>query len=300
MIRDEDDATVRGQVLDAERLGTEVMTIEKPSGRRGDANAVSGQSEWVVAKLVAVDDERLRAAVDVIDGHVIAKLTEAVEQTHSGACNTLMAMSDAFVDLSYRGLVLGKRIKLTQVRQATGYLEMPTPMPVGTAIGIAADDGTLFEALVAEIHEQVGGSDKAPGMVVKPKLEGDAQRTWWTQHIEKVTKEAPQPDAEGRVTVRSARMTGKQAVPELVDDGRNTSVMEAVGDDTVIAPPLDVENLRDTNPSTPIMDDGKHTVAMDAVDLAALGLDPASSSGSMPVVTDEDSSGKPKKKKKKR
>ena len=41
----------------------------------------------------------------------------------------------------------------------------------------------------------------------------------------------------------------------------------------------------------PIVDDGKRTMMMDAIDLAALGLDPASSSGSMPVVTDEDSGG---------
>lgn len=204
-------------------------------------------------------------------------------------------MSDAFVDLSYRGLVLGKRIKLTHVRPATGYLELPTPMPVGTSIGIAADDGTLFEALVAEVREQTAGAgpDNPPGMIVKPKLDGDAQRTWWTAHLEKVAKEAPAPDADGKVTVRSPRMTGQMAVPELVDDGRNTSVMEAVTDDTVIAPPIEVE-------SAPLVDDGKHTVAMDAVDLAALGLDPAASSGSMPAIKDEDSSGKSKKKKKKR
>ena len=40
-------------------------------------------------------------------------------------------------------------------------------------------------------------------------------------------------------------------------------------------------------------DEGPKTLAMDAVDLKALGLDPASSSGSMPVATadDDDSSG---------
>lgn len=202
-------------------------------------------------------------------------------------------MGDAFVDLSYRGLVLGKRIKLTQVRQATGYLEMPTPMPVGTAIGLATDDGVLFEALVAEIHEQVGGSDRPPGMLVKPKLEADAQRTWWTQHVEKVAKEAPPPDEEGKVTVRSPRMSGQMAVPELVDDGRNTAVMDAIIDTEVAELPL-----RESNPAVPIVDDGKRTVAMDAVDLAALGLDPASSSGSMPAMKDDDAGGKKKKKKK--
>lgn len=207
-------------------------------------------------------------------------------------------MGDAFVDLSYRGLVLGKRIKLTQVRPTTGYLEMPTPMPVGTSIEIATDEGVLLEALVAEIREQVAGLTTPPGMIVKPKLDGDAQRTWWTQHAERVAKEAPPPDEEGRVTVRSPRMSGQIALPELVDDGRNTSVMDAIAGTE--GADLPMENLRDTNPSAPIIDDGKRTVAMDAVDLAALGLDPASSSGSMPAVKDEDSSGKKKPKKKKR
>jgi hypothetical protein len=36
-----------------------------------------------------VDDKRLRAAVDVVVGHVVAELSEAVEKTHGGACNTL-------------------------------------------------------------------------------------------------------------------------------------------------------------------------------------------------------------------
>jgi hypothetical protein len=64
--------------------------------------------------------------------------------------------------------------------------------------------------------------------------------------------------------------------------------------------------------SQPIIDDGKHTTMMDAVDLKALGLDPASSSGSMPAMkddgdengngngTDSGPVGKSKKKKKKR
>src|SRR4051794_35535233 len=104
------------------------MTVQKPRHRRRDANAVAREAKRVEAELVAVDDERLRAAGDIVGGHVLAKLSEAVEETHGGASVIHSSvMSDAFVDLSYRGLVLGKRIKLTQVRQASGYLEMPTP-----------------------------------------------------------------------------------------------------------------------------------------------------------------------------
>src|SRR6185312_6054343 len=66
------------------------------------------------------------------------------------------AMSESFVDLTYRGLALGRKVKLTQVRPSSGYLELAAPMPVGTSIGIAADDGTLFDAIVMDVREQAG------------------------------------------------------------------------------------------------------------------------------------------------
>lgn len=209
-------------------------------------------------------------------------------------------MSESLVDLSYRGLALGKRIKLTQVRPATGYLEMPTPMPVGTTIAIATDDGVQLEALVTEIHEQVGGSDRAPGMLVKPKLDDSAASSWWTARASaapeaRPDKAAPPADADGKVTVMSPRMSGLVAVPEVMDDGKNTAVMSALGPDTVVADlPTDP---RDTNPNLPVLadsnpnlppvqDDGKRTMMMDAVDLAALGL--SSQSGQMAAVKPED------------
>jgi hypothetical protein len=239
----------------------------------------------------------------------------------------MTSMSESFVDLSYRGLALGKRIKLTQVRPTAGYLELPTPMPVGTTIGIATDDGVLLEATVAEVREQTAGSDAAPGMLVKPKLDADAARTWWKQRVSVAEHKAmPAPDAEGKVTVVSRRMTSEVSVPEMVDDGRNTAVMSTVDDSPRAVLPdelaasssreMPVEPGEPTDPSlprisvemaaqNPIVDDGKRTMMMDAIDLEALGLSPASSSGSMPAVTDEDSGGtatdsKSKKKKKKR
>lgn len=226
----------------------------------------------------------------------------------------MAAMSESFVDLSYRGLALGKRIKLTQVRPTTGYLEMPTPMPVGTAISISTDDNVVLEAMVAEIHEQVGGSDRPPGMIVRPKLGADAEQSWWSARV--TLPEAPLVEAPTKVTVVSRRKPGDTAVPELVDDGHNTSVMEAIDPDTQIAE-VPVVVPRTTNPGmavvtespNQIIDDGKRTMMMDAVDLAALGLD-ASSSGQIPalievedessgvVETGDKSDGKKKRKKK--
>jgi hypothetical protein len=237
----------------------------------------------------------------------------------------MTSMSESFVDLSYRGLALGKRIKLTQVRPTAGYLELPTPMPVGTTIGIATDDGVLLEALVAEVREQASGTDAVPGMVVRPKLDADAARAWWKQRVSLAEdKPMPAPDAEGRVTVVSRRTT-ETAAPQVQDDGRNTAVMSTIDDSagmpTAEPSPSASDELpimgEPTDPSLPrisaemaaqneIVDDGKRTMMMDAIDLEALGLNPAASSGSMPAVTDEDSGGtsgtesKSKKKKKKR
>src|SRR5262245_34943158 len=139
------------------------------------------------------------------------------------------SMSESLVDLSYRGLNLGKRIKLTQVRPSTGFLEMPAPMPVGTSIGIATEDGVLFEAVVSEILEQISGEGRAPGMLVKPKLEADSARGWWKQRVSmpelaKAEKPVPQADAGGKVTI-ARRET---VPPQLADDGRSTSVMEVI------------------------------------------------------------------------
>ncbi len=226
-------------------------------------------------------------------------------------------MSESFVDLSYRGLALGKRIKLTQVRPHSGYLEMPTPMPVGTTIGIATDDGVLLEAVVAEVREQVGGAEHPPGMLVKPTLSVEAQDRWWRSRIDlpdtgpsapntrEKNKEPPPADADGKVTLVSPRRSGSSSIPELVDDGRDTGVMDAIpGGDLVADPPdtlvADVpiaaapsadRGGRDTivvpmgEPTPMPIEDGSRTTAMDAVDLAALGL---SQSGQFPAVKAED------------
>lgn len=215
-------------------------------------------------------------------------------------------MSESFVDLSYRGLALGKRIKLTQVRPAAGFLEVPAPMPVGTTIGIATDDGVVLEAIVAQVHEQVGGATTAPGMLVKPTLDEDAARAWWKQRVTVVEAETvPRADADGKVTVR--KRPGDSAVPELIDDGRNTAVIEvideaAAAESTVYTAPLQAEAAEPSPEASdpdlprissemaaanPIEDDGKRTIMMPAIDLEALGLDP-SATNPMPAITDDD------------
>jgi hypothetical protein len=124
---------------------------------------------------------------------------------------------ESFVDLTYRGLALGRRIKLTQVRPTTGYLELPMPMPVGTLVAISTDEGVTLEATVTQIHEQVGGSERVPGMTVKPQLGGEAALGWWKARVALPETDAhdDQPPSRSRpVTVRPRSHTVPQAVPE--------------------------------------------------------------------------------------
>jgi len=178
-------------------------------------------------------------------------------------------MSESFVDLTYRGLSLGRRVKLSDVRPSSGYVETPAPMPVGTQISILTDDTVALEAVVVEIHEQVTGSERIPGMLVRPRLEGDAARDWWAKRVsgaEPPPAPPPAPEAPPPVVVLPPRLTNPGlAVPELLDDGKDTGVMDAVD-------PGAVESA----------DDGPKTTAMDAVDLKALGL--TTPSGEMTAV----------------
>jgi hypothetical protein len=190
----------------------------------------------------------------------------------------MLPMSESFVDLTYRGLSLGRRVKLSNVRPTTGYVEMPAPMPVGTQIAILTDDTVALEAVVVEIHEQVAGSEHAPGMVLRPRLDGDAAKQWWQKRVtlpDAERKSAPvlvAPEPPAPVVVVSKRMTNPGlGVPELVDDGRDTGVMDAV----------DIAQ-----------EEAPKTIAMAAVDLQALGL--STGSGEMTAVSpppDDDTNG---------
>ena len=267
---------------------------------------------------------------------------------------------ESFVDLAYRGLSLGRRVKLTQVRPSTGYLETPAPMPVGTMIAISTDDGHNLEAIVTAIHEQVGGSDKHPGMTVKPKLEG-AIAAWWKERVALPEEEPPPPARSKPLTVRprtntvvedapagasapaaikptttapmptaapavdpamaaalaAASQTVARASAPVEEPGGRTTVMPAVDPETLeklsrtssedipvtrisalmaSARPARASDEMTAITPTPIavhevIDDGKQTTMMDAVDLSALGLDAQSTTGPMAAVKPDDENG---------
>lgn len=167
-------------------------------------------------------------------------------------------VSESFVDLTYRGLPLGRRIKLTQVRPSTGYLELAAPMPVGSRLAITAEDGGAIEAVVAQIYEQAA-ADRAPGMLIAPVLEEGAA-AWW----------------RARVTL-----------PELPPKPAPIVRAPAPPPEAEPPPPPEVEATLVVD-EPPLADDGKRTVAMDAVDLSALGLE-AGTSGQLLASRDDES-----------
>src|SRR5688500_5074470 len=138
------------------------------------------------------------------------------------------AMGESFVDVSYRGLDLGRRLKLRDLRPEAGYLEMSLPMPVGTTIELVTDDGVTIATVVTAVHEQVAGSDQAPGMRLRPSLAGKAVG-WWTERVDAAAVAREREEEAARAAALAAPPSPARAPDHVVeDDGKRTQVMEVV------------------------------------------------------------------------
>jgi hypothetical protein len=220
---------------------------------------------------------------------------------------------ESFVDLTYRGLSLGRRIKLGQVRPSSAYLELAAPMPVGTPVSLTTDDGLTIDATVTWVYEQVAGSERTPGMIVVPALAADPAAAWWTARIALPDDDSPRTRAPRArpVTVRPRSQTlqtvptvptplpgGPVAseLPTIVADldarvaaaaglslprattepgGPRTAVMSAVDQAQLeqLARNLDDEPTVRSTDEHIVVDDGHKTIMMDAIDPSALGID---------------------------
>jgi hypothetical protein len=201
-------------------------------------------------------------------------------------------MSDAFVDVSWRGLEVGKRIKLHAVHPAElggAYLDHGTPMPVGTALMIRTDEGLEIAATVVRVHEQVGGSTEVPGMQVVPKaLEGEA-KAWWSKlelppspapaaapvPVPVPASPPPSPPSDPRAeitnrptltmsTVEMERALAAAGAP-VNSDASRTELMPAINSDTLDGVVVDTTAVDDG-----LVDDGRRTMAMSAIDISAI------------------------------
>lgn len=127
-------------------------------------------------------------------------------------------MAEAFVDLLYRGLPLGSRARITQFEAQHAYVELPAPMPVGTAISLQVE-GAPIAATVVEIVEQTAGSERPPGMRVRAVLDADAKRAWWTEAsgnpavLDGAAVVKPEPKVETTFEVKPAEAEAKADAP---------------------------------------------------------------------------------------
>lgn len=88
---------------------------------------------------------------------------------------------ERFVDVTYLGIELGRRLRLDSGASGKAYLHFNAPMPIGTALTIATDEGLSIPARVLEVQEQVAGAERPPGMKIRAgDLTGDA-KTWWIE-----------------------------------------------------------------------------------------------------------------------
>jgi hypothetical protein len=181
-------------------------------------------------------------------------------------------MGDRFVDVRYRGLEVGRGLKLRDVSTDGAYLEVPLPMPVGSPIEIALDDGTRVPAVVATVHEQVGGSSVPPGMRVRPPSRGEA---WWRD------QPAPLPVVAAAAPVVIDVSAPESSAPVPVPPPASGPVDSAPVVIIEAAPPVDSAGIEAGASSGAI-----------AVEIAAdaeLSGD-VSSSGELPAVDDDVSS----------
>ncbi|HEY0194188.1 MAG TPA: hypothetical protein VGC42_23900, partial [Kofleriaceae bacterium] len=192
-------------------------------------------------------------------------------------------MGESFVDLTYRGISLGKRIKLGQVRPSTGWLEVAAPMPVGTPLVIATDDGVAIDATVTWVHESVTGADRPPGMVVSPALGVEASAAWWKARVELPEEEAPRRLTRTRpVTLRPRTQTLQtpppqgavaESAPSLAADlAARVAAAAGVAPPPVTAPASPRDAMRRTGEHQ-VIDDGNRTTIMQAIDPTQLPAD---------------------------
>jgi hypothetical protein len=221
---------------------------------------------------------------------------------------------EVFVDVTYRGLELGRRLKLREVGPSTAYLEHGTPMPVGSQVMLATDEGLAIQVVVVRVHEQVAGAEMPPGMRVQASGLDGAAASWWQGLVSRDDPQIPeqevapmrrakplepppmpsappaevvaeQPEPAPDQPDETQKLPPVEDAPEapLSDDERPTTIM------TAVSPP------EDTDPGAPRKGNGhldgspSRTSVMSAQEIReALGTDP---SAPAPTGSDDDEGG---------
>jgi hypothetical protein len=120
--------------------------------------------------------------------------------------------SEALVDLSYRGLVLGRRLRLLQVGPRSAYVAHDAPMPVGTELVLTVDESLVIRAEVARVRE--GDSKDGPaGMWLWADAAEQPARAWWDAHVTADDPRIPEPGG-GRIRTEAPVAAAPAAAPE--------------------------------------------------------------------------------------
>jgi hypothetical protein len=119
--------------------------------------------------------------------------------------------SEALVDLSYRGLVLGKRVRLLQVGPRSAYVAHEAPMPVGTELTLTVDESLAIPVQVARVREG-DPREGAAGMWLWADAAEARARAWWDEHVTADDPRIPEP---GGGRIRTEAPVVPASAPEL-------------------------------------------------------------------------------------
>lgn len=100
-------------------------------------------------------------------------------------------VSEQRVDVSYRGLEVGRGLPLSHVGPRTAYLALDAPMPVGSELQLAATDGPRITVRVLRVQEHAG--ELPPGMRLGVIGLEEEARTWWEALVTEADPVIPEP-----------------------------------------------------------------------------------------------------------
>jgi hypothetical protein len=144
---------------------------------------------------------------------------------------------EQLVDVSYRGLSVGTSVALRDFGPSTAYLEVESPMPVGSVVDVTNDSGDGFSARVIHVREKTDSAPNAGMRISVEELPASVQG-WWQSQVSQEDPPvaaappppAPEPEPEPEAAPES-EAAPPEAVPEEVPDNatpQRTQVMAAV------------------------------------------------------------------------
>lgn len=150
--------------------------------------------------------------------------------------------TDALVDVSYHGLVLGKGLRLTDIGPDLAYLDCDAPMPVRADLVLVIDETTRIPAQVARVRERASGGRPA-GMWIRARATDEPARAWWEERVSVEDPVIPEPGTG------SSRVEPGAAPEEQVTEDRaaeEQSMEDLAAEDRAVAAQPGEEQLVDS------------------------------------------------------